>query len=302
MIYKIKGVYFVLEKIPCIYIIKNKVNGKIYIGKTKDFYDRKRDHFNALRKNEHCNDHMQMAFNKYGEENFEMSILEVCAIEELDEKEIYYINKYNSRNRKIGYNIKPGGEGGEIPPETRAKISASHKEGWLSGRIKPYHREMTEEQKEFHVGILMQYVKSGSENQNAKKVVCLNDKKIFDTIQEASDFYNIPRTYISTNCTKNHLTAYGKIFMYYEEYENMSEEDVDLYVAYVYKRKQVAYLKNAKKVICINTGEIFYSIASAARSAGVDISTLAKHCKGRSKYCGKDKTTGEKLKWKYLDN
>ena len=95
-----------LEKIPCIYMIKNKVNGKIYIGKTKDFYDRKRDHFNALRKNEHCNEHMQMAFNKYGEENFEMSILEVCAIEELDEKEIYYINKYNSRNRKIGYNIK----------------------------------------------------------------------------------------------------------------------------------------------------------------------------------------------------
>lgn len=47
------------------------------------------------------------AIFKYGKENFSVEILEYCLIEELDERERFYINYYNSYNN--GYNLTKGG-------------------------------------------------------------------------------------------------------------------------------------------------------------------------------------------------
>lgn len=52
---------------------------------------------------------MYRAFRKYGLENFSFEILEQCKIDKLSEKEIFYIEKYNSY--KNGYNQTLGGEG-----------------------------------------------------------------------------------------------------------------------------------------------------------------------------------------------
>ena len=49
------------------------------------------------------------AIHKYGSENFQLEILEECNIENLDCRETFYINKYNSRDRNIGYNLLEGG-------------------------------------------------------------------------------------------------------------------------------------------------------------------------------------------------
>ena len=57
--------------------------------------------------------------------------------------------------------------------------------------------------------------------------------------------------------------------------------------------------ETSKKIICITTGEVFNSITDGANKYKIDISTLAKHCKGRNNYCGKNEN-GEKLSWKYL--
>ena len=59
----------------------------------------------------HYNKHLQSAWIKYGESNFKFGILEVCSKEELDEKEIYWINKFNANNTKYGYNQTLGGHG-----------------------------------------------------------------------------------------------------------------------------------------------------------------------------------------------
>jgi group I intron endonuclease len=60
-----------------IYKIENKANGKFYIGSTiRKKHIRKYEHFSMLRSNTHCNKYLQNSWNKYGEENFEFSIVE----------------------------------------------------------------------------------------------------------------------------------------------------------------------------------------------------------------------------------
>lgn len=59
-----------------IYQITNLVNFKQYIGSSKKLRSRKNSHFADLRKNSHHNQHLQNAWNKYGEDNFKFIILE----------------------------------------------------------------------------------------------------------------------------------------------------------------------------------------------------------------------------------
>ena len=103
-----------------IYKTTNLINGKIYVGQHKsetfdlNYYGSGKYLYNAL--------------HKYGKENFSVEILEWCETKEIiNEREIYYIQKLNSRNRNIGYNIAYGGEGGDLvsclPEEDRKRLS-----------------------------------------------------------------------------------------------------------------------------------------------------------------------------------
>jgi group I intron endonuclease len=58
-----------------IYVIRNKINGNIYIGSTSNFSKRRSRHFRYLQKNCHENRHLQNAFNKYGELSFEFIVV-----------------------------------------------------------------------------------------------------------------------------------------------------------------------------------------------------------------------------------
>lgn len=90
-----------------IYKISNKDNGKVYIGKSKDIMQRWSAHERALQANNHHSPKLQMDFNNYGGiEAFEFSIIEICAASELNDKEKYYINKFDSINN--GYNVSGG--------------------------------------------------------------------------------------------------------------------------------------------------------------------------------------------------
>ncbi len=65
------------KKLSGIYIITNKVTGKIYIGESLDIYRRwHKEHIPDLRKNKHYNKNLQEDFDKYGEDNFDFEILE----------------------------------------------------------------------------------------------------------------------------------------------------------------------------------------------------------------------------------
>jgi group I intron endonuclease len=91
-----------------IYLIRNRINNKKYIGQSIRLTERKQDHFHTLRNNTHHNTHLQNAFNIYGENNFEFKIIYECNPEELNELEEYFIDLYDAYTD--GYNMTVGGE------------------------------------------------------------------------------------------------------------------------------------------------------------------------------------------------
>jgi group I intron endonuclease len=87
-----------------IYKITNIVNGKVYIGSSKNVEDRINKHKSNLKYKIHINKHLLSAWNKYGEENFSFQILKQMPLSLLRRAEQFYINKYQSINPKYGYN------------------------------------------------------------------------------------------------------------------------------------------------------------------------------------------------------
>lgn len=69
-------------------------------------YERSCRHYGELTRNVHPNQHLQNAWNKYGEENFEINVIEYCNISDLNKREKYWITYYQSTNNIYGYNIR----------------------------------------------------------------------------------------------------------------------------------------------------------------------------------------------------
>ena len=108
-----------------IYAIKNKINGKVYVGQAVNIKRRFYDHFRELRAGNHKCKHFQSAFKKYGEDVFFSSVIEKCSNELLTEREQYWMDFYGYKNT---YNTAPAAGstiGIKQTPETCAKISAS---------------------------------------------------------------------------------------------------------------------------------------------------------------------------------
>lgn len=122
-----------------IYQIKNLCNNKVYIGQTRqNFQKRFWFHRWKLNNGTHDNKYLQAAYNKYGEENFEFSVIEVIREFELNEREIYWIDYY----RKMGlcYSIQDGGQdilnlNRNITPEQRKIIGEKNRQRLLGTHL-----------------------------------------------------------------------------------------------------------------------------------------------------------------------
>lgn len=92
-----------------IYKITNKINGKVYIGKTKNSVcNRFKQHLRCAQKG--TNRYLYDAMNHYGYDAFEVEVLEEAISSELSDLEKYYIKKFDSLNPLNGYNMTEGGE------------------------------------------------------------------------------------------------------------------------------------------------------------------------------------------------
>ena len=106
-----------------IYIIRNKLNNKVYVGQTVT-HKLNKSKYRYFGYKGRFNDHVSEAINntkqkqctylnnsirKYGKENFDVNIIETCETKNANLNEIYYINKYNSIY-PFGYNLTKGGK------------------------------------------------------------------------------------------------------------------------------------------------------------------------------------------------
>lgn len=116
-----------------IYKIENKVNGKIYIGSTKDKEERWKKHKWGLNNNCHYNQHLQRAYNKYGSDSFEFSVVEkVDEISNLIPREQHYMDNLDPE-----YNIASKADRSELSEETKEKMSRNHAD--FSGENNPIY-------------------------------------------------------------------------------------------------------------------------------------------------------------------
>jgi len=120
-----------------IYEIRNTTNGKRYVGSAISFDTRFRAHLNDLRKDKHPNRHLQFAWNKYGEESFQIGPIIICSVKDLLFYEqiildTFYDSLYNlaptagsqlgfrfSKESRLKMSITRTGQSIILPPRTK---------------------------------------------------------------------------------------------------------------------------------------------------------------------------------------
>ena len=248
-----------------IYMIRNIVNGKMYIGQAIDIEcDRWKQHRAYLKGGYHTNKHLQNDWNKYGEENFEFSILLECEESQLNTYEEYYIFELMTYNPKVGYNKTYGGNSGRPTEEYRKKLSEANKgrilsDGWrkkISEANKGKHLSKEHKRK-------ISEANKGENNPNYGKPLSEEHKKKLSEAHKG----------------KQHTE---------ETKKKMSES-----------RKGENNPKSKTVVqIDLNTNEIiniYFSANEAARLTGFNQSAISKCCRSEQK-------THKGFKWMYLED
>lgn len=270
-----------IQDISGIYKITNLVNLKIYIGSAVCFYNRFRLHISDLLNNNHYNDHLQAAFNKYGIGNFKFEIIKICKDKQLEDCERCYIKVLKVRNPKIGYNKNEDPYtrlGAILSKETREKISNSLKGRKLSEKSLEKLKEVIREKL-------------------AKSILQLdlegNIVKKWESINKAGIDLNIPPTNIVANLKNKTKTCRGYVFIY----EDKHNKNID-YTAQKGKiRKKVGKFDKNHNLI-----EIYKNSEDAAKLNNFDKSCINNTCNyynSGGKKCLRNKIYKGFI-WKYI--
>lgn len=190
-----------------VYQIRNLVNGKIYIGSSKNLKNRKcHDHLNTLKRNKHQNNYLQNAFNKYGEDNFIFEIIEFCGEKDLKDSEQYWLDRIRPYDKNIGYNIAINTYNHEFSEETKQKMSKNHAD--FKGKNNPMYGKCGE--------LAPFYGKVGRFHHASKEVLCVETGIVYESVRQAERVTGVQNTNISACCLGKyrHKTAGGYHWKY----------------------------------------------------------------------------------------
>ena len=90
-----------------------------YVGKTVNLYTRTEQHTKAGKRDSRA---LHLAIKEHGLDAFEIAVIEVCALDELSDRESYWIEELNTFLNKYDYNLTPGGEGGSGPSKVTPEM------------------------------------------------------------------------------------------------------------------------------------------------------------------------------------
>lgn len=232
-----------------IYKITNKINGKVYIGQTITSLERRWIQHCSDSKKKSKNMAIIIAIQKYGKENFTIEQIDTANTRtELDQKEAYWIKYYNSLSPN-GYNLTTGGIHYEFSDETRKKISNANKGDknyWYGKRFSTEHKNKI---KNKMIGRVF------TEEWKQKISESCKGRKLSDDVREKLRLVNTGRKASEETRRKMSNSRKGRIVS--EETRKKISE----------KNKQFFGEKNSrsKKVLCVETGEIFASGNLAAK-------------------------------------
>ena len=232
-----------------VYITTNHVNGKQYIGQRK--YDKQGKWKEYLG----SGIILSRAIEKYGLKNFSKEIIEECKTKKiLNDREIYWINYYNAVESDNFYNIASGGDGGNT----------------IAGYTDDQRNLLSTKLSNMRKGI----VNIGKNNGNSRRVICINTMKVFDTINEASTYYNVDKDAIQQCCsdankrkTAGEINGERMIWEYYDENKN--------YEFTPFKRDY-----KYKQILCLDNNIIYNSVHEASKNTGCSIVGIRHCCTG----------------------
>lgn len=231
-----------------VYCYTNIVNGKKYVGITKNQLSKRHSQHIADTNLNRDNSPFHNAIKKYGIDNFTLEILKKCeTIEDLKESEIFYINKLNTfvhSENSNGYNATLGGDGvfgisGENHPlfgkkaseETRKKLSEIRRNNYDNSKLRELNDDSCGENNPFfgchhsdETKKIISEKRKGENNHNYNKgreIYCVELKTVFRSLHHANIETGISKGSISECCKGERKTAGKMHWYYYDEYLNM---------------------------------------------------------------------------------
>jgi group I intron endonuclease len=201
-----------------LYLITNATNGKTYVGVTKHRNLRRRlsEHFSVARKNK-LNGTFQRALRKYAREDFSIAPIAYFATRaEAFAAEIEYIAAYNPP-----YNSTLGGEGAKghkssEKVKSRNKIVHRGNKYRLGSTHTLEVRKLLKDYGYKNMHIFSKYQKLGPAAQ-ARKVVCLEDNKSYESASAAARHYNVCKSALIEVClNRKHRKTVGGLRFKYE--------------------------------------------------------------------------------------
>lgn len=279
-----------------IYVITNDINGKQYVGKTRDsIKNRFVIHLKDYTKKYEEKRPLYEAMNKYGIEHFSIKEIEKCPIDVLEEREQFWINKLNTFHN--GYNATLGGDG-KLLYDYDIFVEEYKNGLTVSEIMKKYGC--------CYDTVLLAIHKAGLDSsinaRNKKPTVSIiqidlnnNIIQIFNSVSDAA------RWLIDNNKTQC-LKEKGIVGHILDVARNKRRTAYGYKWQFVDNKDNEIKFNKSKKVICIETQQVFNSSADAAKWCNLKNKTgIRDVCNKRQKTAGKHPITGEKLHWEFFE-